>query len=987
MTGGALSSRDTDGSPAQGTRKLPAEKSEALKAEEACVFFMEVLLRHVFRIMRRDLAVLNAQLLQSSTARDLVNAIVLVMVKNTSTTVEDGAPISGGSSKVVSPPLLAMPSRNALTMHLGLTRLLLTLNSTALYHTEADGVQDLFTDHILTCSLLEPLLELLLRRLLLWGGQDCGDGMWSHTTTAITTTTNGNPGPLLYHDGCAPTTSSLFSGLLSVFGGGGGGGSSGDEALPKAMLKPLPPSSLAERMLLPWCAVYPGSTTAEALCRRSVELLALLALYRRGMEEGGGEGYACPPLNPARLFLTRLLPLVRSDRGSADTNAAPALERSGEALYLSGVGLLKAVAARLPSCPLLGAFLYVMIVDRPVLFHHALTPSPRPEGADTGSSGSRSAGQQAGHQSTRSGGGAARTASSTPAGRSTPTPISPHIGVEPFSADHPGGMAILCILYHLLEMSFRVNERRFDHAIAALNHKNNTSSSSTSTAAKNMNTGRRENKVVGAMAHTEGSSGNAAPLTAAFLGEWLGEEVAPVTYPHVDLLVGTLLLLFSQDRLLNRLLCQTPVSKIASRVSPGEPDGFLPSSYQKEMTMGSLAVNVLCLGVSYAVRDENDSLAHTFVVTLANISPFVHHVDPGSSQRLVKTIGFLLRRVEKRLLQSTAATGGATSSRGTSGAATPLPSTTPPPAAPAASHQGTTGWPYDTMWEGVLGAEACLSVLQVLVESIEGMLLGKHRHNESLIYELLYSKEQLVVHLPVDFHGASAGEGQKGPSTSSTTYEPFVPGEPDTTHYLRTLAESGSTAATSPSSSSPSYFASALMDEVARERAGQQAILVERRNAVISGARQVLKNIESIVQSLYVDLAVRWDSGASAEEIMQLIRQADAGGTSPILPGQGDGNSWFSSSSPTTSGAGAGGSNGAGANSQTVSSPLWGFSTGHTAREEWLLYAYEESPASYGFFGPLLWSLLLMNANRPGGMVWSLRVDECPLLPSAAASP
>lgn len=48
--------------------------------------------------------------------------------------------------------------------------------------------------------------------------------------------------------------------------------------------------------------------------------------------------------------------------------------------------------------------------------------------------------------------------------------------------------------------------------------------------------------------------------------------------------------------------------------------------------------------------------------------------------------------------------------------------------------------------------------------------------------------------------------------------------------------------------------------------------------------------------------------------------------------------------------------------------------------KDWIVYKYQESPESYGFLGPLVWSLLFCSIARPGAALWAHSVQECRLL-------
>eukprot|EP00796_Vickermania_ingenoplastis_P010746 gene10746-7474_t len=795
-----------------GEEEVSAEKS--LRGCEACCAMMELIMRHTFRLMRQDLTVLNAQLERNETGKHLISALLLVAVK--------------GSH------LSPMPDAAGLGVQLWLSRLLLTLTSSALYHGANDGTKDLFTELILTSSLLEPLLVVLLRRLLLWGQEAGRLPRSTATDPALASAAPRENGPELYHEGCGP--SSFLSGVFSFLG------------LRSQGLNPNTPSA---KLLLPWCSLHPRTSCREALFRRSAELLTVLATYRRGLTLGD----SCSHQNPALRFLSCLQPSANGER-SPSTTSSP---------RLSPVCLLESIASHLSSCPALAALFYAFMMDNPRLFHHALSISP-PRGATPTFAGAVTS-------PARSPTAARSPAASPPIGSPTPpsAPWSPTrtitSGTSPSSptafASSRGGVSVRQIVYQLLEMSYNINQSRFEEAL------------------QQVQTNRR-----GGGADRACGSLPAEPLNPEVLARTICNDVLLVSYPYLEFMTATLLFLLSQDRMVNRMLCSVPLSEAADlRQSPTASwqTTFLHTSYQQHMSLGGLAVVVLCISISHAVRDDNEELATMCAVTLANLSPFIHCLDAGSAQRLLKTILSLLRVLERACQDPLEASSA-------------VPGTGPefgPQASPAASSKPPS----------VEFGEMCLRILQVLVESLEGMLLGKNRGNEHVVYELLYSREQLVVR-------SAASDG--APSATQDT-------------------------------SSPTHSQGQGLTEVPPPELGK-----ERRQRLLAEARQMLRNIEGMVQSYYADIAAG-GSDVSAEEIMEVIRHGDGG---------------------------AGGAQ----TSIHLSNHAGLPGTTTPAKGEWLLYVYEESASSYNFFGPFVWSTLLANGTRPGGALWAPSAAECPLL-------
>lgn len=843
---------------------------------EAVVFFMEKLLRHVFRLSRDCFTILNAQLkAHGETVKQFVNAVLLVCVKDSS---------SSGTGMPEHPRLLRL--------HAGLMHLLLTLNASAVYHhaaqnNDTDIIEDVFTQYLLASPLLDGLLSVLLHRLLYW--RDLARFPGSSNPTDET-----SDGGVFSHEPSASSSSSLFSGLFNGLFRGGGRNSLG--------MSRSSVTEAAEKLLMPWCAVTLRESCQWSMLRCSAILLSLLPTYGRGSPQRlHGVAELLDGRNPARVYISRLQPQpLRADAGgvrglgltpttamlSASRSSAPAsaLHQASAAAVgddavevVSPVDLLEALAVCVPACPALFMVLYTLVMDNPSLLHEAIVES----------------------------------SSST------------HTGLGGSGDICRGSRAILQILYQLLDMSFSINAHRFSSALEQRGWQQYNSSSAQGTATL-------------ATAHSVRSTGDdSRPVSPETLLHMVSHEAVPLAYPHLELMISTMLFLFSQDRVVNREMCDRTLAHISLPASgtaggPGvgggnHSGGILSSAvYQRQsMTLGALAVTVLCLGMSQAVRDLNAPLASMYAVTLANLSPFIKDMDSSSAQRLVRTTVVLLRILDKPV-GSVAPEGGNTTG--------------------CREKNSDVGGELSASFSSSFfpccfslpAAEISLQVLRVLVEAIEGMLVGKRRGSEHLIYELLYSKEQLTLRNS-DEGGNDEEDALHRDGGDSRAKEEISGG-------------ASPTRAVTDASKMKNVACPVSQDEV-------KAALLERREDILSETRLVLRHIEAITQSYYADIAAQ-GLDRSAEEIIEVIRKGNREG------GAGGGDRAGSSGIPAEM------------RDQQRYSPR------STARKEWLLYVYEESPSSELFFYPFLWSCVYASAGHPGSPLLALQASECSMFTS-----
>lgn len=345
----------------------------------------------------------------------------------------------------------------------------------------------------------------------------------------------------------------------------------------------------------------------------------------------------------------------------------------------------------------------------------------------------------------------------------------------------------------------------------------------------------------------------------------LRTQAVPLAYAHMNVLCTTLLLLLSQEPLLNRLLFQIPVVEVEGMMHrirekrekhqlqqmqrkecyPSLPVVFPPKAYKDAMSMGSLAVLVISRRFCAALREIHETgkaspVAQMLVCTLANLSPFVRDISTSTSQCIVQTLVYLAEELEKRvkvrsplvdvastpsrhhtdpLRSSVLASRAARSkrpslslseeggegesdanalaalatSRAPTAAATPTTTTASRRTGEEKRVEDTTsaeeptrtsarGWcstveewkeaslrtPEETSFQPGITV-IWESYLQLFVEAVEGMLVGTHRQNLRLLYELLYVKDKLVdISLPANpTTGAAAmGGGGGGESCS-----------------------------------------------------------------------------------------------------------------------------------------------------------------------------------------------------------------------------
>ncbi|ORC91212.1 uncharacterized protein TM35_000062170 [Trypanosoma theileri] len=191
--------------------------------------------------------------------------------------------------------------------------------------------------------------------------------------------------------------------------------------------------------------------------------------------------------------------------------------------------------------------------------------------------------------------------------------------------------------------------------------------------------------------------------------------------PFISFMTSTLVLLFTQDQVLNKYMSDTVV----------EPR-FKLDRYLGKIPISSLCIIVLAHGIVRAMNEKNEPLAAVFLPSLSNLAPFIHDIDPHTSQQLLR----LLMMTQRKLRRAVEHAGSTTT---------------------VLDDDVANGIPRDKEMnnkdmENKENAIAQMFARQLssLVEALEGMLQGEDRHNDSLVYELLYNKDKLEDGIVVD---------------------------------------------------------------------------------------------------------------------------------------------------------------------------------------------------------------------------------------------
>lgn len=406
-------------------------------------------------------------------------------------------------------------------------------------------------------------------------------------------------------------------------------------------------------------------------------------------------------------------------------------------------------------------------------------------------------------------------------------------------------------------------------------------------------------------------------LQRAVLGR-LVYHLRTFSYPFINFMSSTLLLLASQDCVVNRLICNTPCLP-----------GHLLERYDVNAPVGALAIVVLALGITKGFNERNEALIAVFAPCLVNVAPFVHDIDPYTSQRVSSLLTLVLKKMHRAgaLLKMTAAanndTTAATTTANGSAESSELrrsPSGSRVSAVAAAASEEAEA--AAQALEEILAMY--LRQLRTIVEGVEALLRGPSRHNEHLIYELLYSRSRLI-----DEVEAAVAAGS-----------PFA-----------------------------------------------------------APAKQLLANLTEMIKNCEADIASS-DQAQSTQEIIAILRRgqrqgggvvdggdaADGGSHNSDTNRQNNGSSSraveMTSAPANTNATGDGAAVSTTASNGSMSrSPGPDGSNASEGASVDLVYSYEESPHSYDFFGPFVWSVLLSAACEPGAALWCHCSSELALFP------
>ncbi|KAG5512297.1 hypothetical protein JKF63_07819 [Porcisia hertigi] len=220
------------------------------------------------------------------------------------------------------------------------------------------------------------------------------------------------------------------------------------------------------------------------------------------------------------------------------------------------------------------------------------------------------------------------------------------------------------------------------------------------------------------------------------------------SYPFINFISSTLLLLVSQDRVINRLLCDTPC--VPSNALERHVDG---------VSVGALAVVVLSLGIMRGLNECNEALIAVFAPCLVNLAPFVHDMDSYTAQRVSALLALSLKKIHRASallgpFREAAAAPTSTTEGDTGGPNIPVEDGNTPAVAP--SHGGGSSFhpahgkapTVALTTEDAQALEEVLAMylrqLHTIIEGVEALLRGADRRNERLIYELLYIRERLI---------------------------------------------------------------------------------------------------------------------------------------------------------------------------------------------------------------------------------------------------
>lgn len=382
------------------------------------------------------------------------------------------------------------------------------------------------------------------------------------------------------------------------------------------------------------------------------------------------------------------------------------------------------------------------------------------------------------------------------------------------------------------------------------------------------------------------------------------------SYPFINFMSSTLLLLVSQDRVVNRLLCNTPCL-----------GRHVLAHYDASASVGALAVVVLSCGIIKGLNERNEALVAVFAPCLVNLAPFLHDMDTYTAQRVCALLTTALKKIHRTsalLTESTAAAEGGD----------------PPAAAPVgvgSSMSSVSGGitAAATSAEDARAVEQILAMyvrqLRIIVEGVEALLRGADRHNEHLIYELLYVRSRII-------------------DDVDTAVEAQHPYAQATKQLLANLADM-------------------IKNCEADIASSNQAQSPQEILAILRRGQQQQQHGQSQSSS---------GSGSNGKDV------SGGGDDDADSEDRRNGNNSGGGDRKDVSLSRAGNVMSAAAVEASITADAMAGSDGASVD---LVYSYEELPHSYDFFGPFVWATLLSAGQLPGGALWCRHSSELPLFP------
>ncbi|KAG5488112.1 hypothetical protein LSCM1_08177 [Leishmania martiniquensis] len=393
------------------------------------------------------------------------------------------------------------------------------------------------------------------------------------------------------------------------------------------------------------------------------------------------------------------------------------------------------------------------------------------------------------------------------------------------------------------------------------------------------------------------------------------------SYPFINFMSSTLLLLLSQDRVVNRLLCNTPCF-----------GRHALERYDENASVGALAVVALSLGIIKGLNERNEALVAVFAPCLVNLAPFVHDIDSYTAQRVSALLTLALKKIHRAsaLLKAYAAAAATATAEGNRAARIMAEGGGAPAAVPdhfggsMSSANGSTTVALASA-DDARALEEILAMyvrqLRTIVEGVEALLRGLGRRNEHLIYELLYVRSRIID----DVDAAVEAQYLHGQSTKQLL-----------SNLTEMIKNCEADIASSNQAQSPQEILAIL-------RRGQQ----QQQQQPSHGQRQ------------HSDVGDGGDEGGSEDR----YNGSSVGGSCHT----GEGSSKITDGLAAASNVAA-----------TLAADAMSSADGASVD---LVYSYEESPHSYDFFGPFVWATLLSAGQLPGGALWCRHSSELPLFP------